>query len=311
MQTKAKIPLKAPSAKRLLRNWPLHLMLLPCILLLLLFNYAPMVGISIAFQRYNPTKGFFGSQWVGLQHFQRLFALPGFWQVVWNSFRIAVLKIVFSQLMALTFALCLNELRLRTYKKVVHAVTLFPHFVSWVICATIIRDLLYADGAINTLLINLGLIHTPIFFLGDSKYFLPMLIITDVWKGFGYGSVIITASLTNIDPGLYEAAYIDGAGRWKQTLHVTLPGIANIMMMLLLLSIGGILSAGFDQIYNLYNTLVYDVADIIDTYVYRMGIGSGQFSQATAAGLFKSVIGAILLIISYALASRYTDYRVF
>lgn len=297
--------------QKFLKNWPLHLMLLPCVLLVLLFNYAPMVGISIAFQQYNPTKGFFGSKWVGLKYFESLFKQAGFWRACRNSLVISVLKIVCGQMMNLLFALLLNEMRQKRLKKTIHAITMFPHFVSWVVVASIIRELLYTDGIINTLLLKVGLINSPIFFLGSSKAFLPMLIVTDVWKGFGYGSIIITAALAGIDPTLYEAATVDGANRWKQTIHVTLPGVSGTVVMLMMLSIGGILSAGFDQIYNLYNTLVYDVADVIDTYVYRLGVEQAQFSMSTAVGVFRSIIGAILTLVANGLAYKYTDYRVF
>ncbi len=293
------------------RNWPLHLMLLPCVLLVLLFNYLPMVGISLAFQNYNPVKGFFGSDYAGLKHFRMLFGLPDFSRVVWNTLKIATLKIVCSMSLSILFALLLNEMRTRRLKNVIHSVALFPHFVSWVIIATMIKDLFYTDGAVDNMLMWLGVIKEPIFFLGDSGHFFRLLIFTDAWKSFGYGSVLITAALTGIDPTLYEAAYIDGANRWKQTLHITLPGISGIIVMLLFLNIGGILNAGFDQIYNLYNNLVMDVADIIDTYVYRMGLVQAQYSLATAAGLFKSAVSFVLLVVSYSLAYKYTDYRIF
>jgi len=297
--------------KRLLKNWPLHLMILPCVILLAIFCYYPMSGVLMGFTRFNPNKGFFGSEWLGLYYFKRLFTGSDFPRVIWNSFYISMLKTWLGLVAALTFALLLNEMRLKRFKKVVHAVTMFPHFVSWVICANLFRDILYSDGALNQILLALGLIEEPIFFLGSKEFFVPMLVVTDLWKGFGYGSVLITAALTNIDPGLYEAAYIDGAGRWKQTLHVTLPGIASILAMIVILNISGVLSAGFDQIYNLYNQLVMDVADVIDTYVYRMGYGGGQYSLSTAAGLFKSIVGSAMLLLSWWLAEKYTDYRVF
>lgn len=297
--------------RRLFRNWPLHVMLLPCVILLAVFCYYPMSGIMMAFTRYNPNKGFFGSKWMGLHYFKILFTGSEFLRVIWNSFFIAMMKIWLGLLASVIFALLLNELRLNKYKKVIHAITLFPHFVSWVICANLIRDILYSDGALNQILLAVGLIQEPIFFLGSKTFFVPMLVITDLWKGFGYGSVLITAALTGIDPGLYEAATIDGAGRWKQTIHITLPGISGILAMIAILNISGVLSAGFDQIYNLYNPLVYDVADVIDTYVYRMGVGSAQYSLSTAAGLFKSFVGSAMLLLSWALAEKYTDYRVF
>ena len=289
----------------------MHLLLLPGVLIVLIFNYIPMVGISIAFQNFKPTKGFFGSKFVGLKHFKTLFTLPQFNQVVFNTLFISILKIVSVLLFATLFALLLNELRKKIVKVSVQSFVLFPFFVSWVIMSSIIKDLLYKQGAINEFLTLLGVVDDPIFFMGNKGWFLAILIITNLWKEFGYNSIIIAAALTNIDKSLYEAAYIDGANRWKQTLYITLPGITPILVMLMVLSLGNILNAGFDQIYNLYNSLVLNVSDIIDTYVYRVGVLQGQYSLASAAGIFKSLVGIILLTVSYRLAYKYTDYRIF
>ena len=301
---------KKPRLK-LSTTWPMHLLLLPGVLIVLIFNYIPMVGISIAFQNFKPTKGFFGSKFVGLKHFKTLFTLPQFNQVVFNTLFISILKIVSVLLFATLFALLLNELRKKIVKVSVQSFVLFPFFVSWVIMSSIIKDLLYKQGAINEFLTLLGVVDDPIFFMGNKGWFLAILIITNLWKEFGYNSIIIAAALTNIDKSLYEAAYIDGANRWKQTLYITLPGITPILVMLMVLSLGNILNAGFDQIYNLYNSLVLNVSDIIDTYVYRVGVLQGQYSLASAAGIFKSLVGIILLTVSYRLAYKYTDYRIF
>jgi len=299
-------------ARRLKLNetWPLHLLLLPCVALLVLFCVVPMFGISIAFQDFVPTKGLFGSEFVGLKYFRTLFSLPSFMQVLRNTLFISVVKIVTTMIFSIIFALLLNEIRVNKFKVAVNSLAIFPFFVSWVIMSSIIKTLLFQDGAINGFLMNIGAVESPISFLSKAGWFLGVIIVTNVWKDFGYNSILITAALTNIDPGLYEAAWLDGANRWKQTLHVTLPGIAPIVMMLVILSVGGILNAGFDQIFNLYNNQVLQVAEVIDTYVYKVGIVNSQTSLATAAGLFKSVVSFVMLIISYLLAYKYSDYRI-
>lgn len=292
------------------RNWPLHMMLIPAVLLALVFQYIPMGGIVIAFQDYKPYLGFSGSEWVGWDNFRYLFLYPDVGQVVWNTLFIAFFKIVAGLIAPLLFAILLNEVRLVGFKRVSQTLVYLPHFLSWVILGGILLDILSPQGGIvNQLIVALG--GEPIFFLGDGTWFRVTLIVSDVWKEFGFGTIVFLASLAGINPALYEAAEVDGANRFKQTLHITVPALMPITIVLMTLSIGNILNAGFDQVFNLYNPLVYDKGDIIDTFVYRLGILNGKMSFATAVGLFKSVVATILIVVSYKLAYKLANYRVF
>lgn len=292
------------------RNWPLHMMLIPAVLLALVFQYIPMGGIVIAFQDYKPYLGFSGSEWVGWDNFRYLFLYPDVGQVVWNTLFIAFFKIVAGLIAPLLFAILLNEVRLVGFKRVSQTLVYLPHFLSWVILGGILLDILSPQGGIvNQLIVALG--GEPIFFLGDGTWFRVTLIVSDVWKEFGFGTIVFLASLAGINPALYEAAEVDGANRFKQTLHITVPALMPITIVLMTLSIGNILNAGFDQVFNLYNPLVYDKGDIIDTFVYRLGILNGKMSFATAVGLFKSVVATILIVVSYRLAYKLANYRVF
>lgn len=284
-------------------------MLLPAVIILIIYSYIPMLGIVIAFQDYKPYLGFFHSNFVGLDNFTRLFTTPGFGQALYNTVFIASLKIITGILVPVTFALLLNEVRITAYKRMVQTIIYLPYFVSWVLMAGIIIDILSpTDGIVNEILVLFG--AKPIFFLGNNKWFPSVLIGTNIWKDFGWGTIIYMAALAGVDPTLYEAAIVDGAGRWKQTMHVTLPCIASTIVLLLVLSLGSILNAGFDQIYNLISPVTMKSGDIIDTLVYRLGFKNAQFSLATAAGLFKSGISCVLIVISYKLAYRLTGYKV-
>ncbi|WP_020618720.1 ABC transporter permease [Paenibacillus daejeonensis] len=292
------------------RNWPLHLMLLPGLAMLAVFQYVPMVGIVIAFQDFVPTRGFFGSEWVGLEHFEFMLSLPDTATIVMNTLIIAVMKIIMGLLVPVVFALLLNEIRHHLVKRTVQTMVYFPHFLSWVILGGILVDVLSMNGgAVNQILSWFGL--GPYFFLGDPGLFRGVIVVTDVWKEFGFSAIIYLAALSGINPVLYEAAVMDGATRWRQVWHVTLPGIMPIVVLMATLSIGGILNAGFDQIFNLYSPLVYKTGDIIDTWVYRAGLLDMQYGLATAVGLFKSVVGLVLISVSYWAASRFANYRIF
>lgn len=292
------------------QTWQLHFMLLPGLIFILIFAYIPMAGVSIAFQDYIPTKGFFGSEWIGLDNFLYMFQLPDTYEILRNTIIIAVLKIVFGFIVPILFALLLNEVGIRVWKRSIQTLVYFPHFVSWVIMGGILVDILsLKTGAVNHLLGLTGI--KPIFFLGDPYWFRAMLIITDVLKEFGFGAVIYLAALSGINPEQYEAAIIDGAGRFKQILYVTIPGIMHVVVLMGALSIGNILNAGFDQIFNLYNYMVLDTANIIDTWVYAVGLLQAQYGLATAVGLMKSVVAFLLLAVSYKLSVRYANYRIF
>lgn len=296
--------------KKFLRNLPLHLMLLPALVLLFIYSYIPLFGNIMAFQKFNPVKGFFGSKWVGLENFQYVFAMPDTLQVLWNTFFIAMMKVIIGIVIPVFIALLLNEMRSIRYKRILQTVVYFPHFLSWVILSGILIDVLSpSKGIIGQIFTSLGL--EPIFFLGDANVFPFTLVFTESWKEFGFGTIVYLAALTGIDPSLYEASMIDGANRWKQTLHITIPGILPTVMLMTILSMGNILNAGFDQVFNLYSPQVYRTGDILDTLVYRMGMIDAQYGVATAVGLFKSAVSFIMLALSYAVAYKYTDYRVF
>ncbi|MDO4291967.1 MAG: ABC transporter permease subunit [Eubacteriales bacterium] len=290
---------------------PYHLMLLPGVIFLLVFSIAPMFGVIIAFQDFIPTMGIKGSEWVGLDNFKYMFQLPDTWLIFRNTLVIAVGKMVLTLAASIFFAILLNELRLVKVKKVVQTVAYLPHFLSWVILATIFRDMLDANGIINQILTGLGILKEPVVFLGSNVTFQPVMILSDAWKEFGYGAVIFIAALAGINTELYEAAEMDGAGRLRKIWHITLPGIRQTIVLVATLNIAGVLNAGFDQIYNLYSPIVYRTGDVIDTYVYRMGFMNAQFSLATAVGLMKSAVSFLLIFASYKLADKFANYRIF
>lgn len=292
------------------RQLPLHLMLLPAAILVLVYHYGPMLGIVMAFQKFEPVKGFFGSAWAGLDNFRFIVDLPGSFQVLWNTIYIAFLKIIGLIAVPVTFALLLNEIKITSFKRLIQTLIYLPNFLSWIILGGILMDVLSpTDGMVNRLLAVFGV--EPIFFLGDRFWFPLTMVITEIWKGFGFGTVVYLAALTNIDPALYESAVMDGANRWKQTRHITLPGIVPIIILMTVLSMGNILNAGFDQVFNLYSPQVYGTGDIIDTFVYRLGIEQAQYGPAAAVGLFKSIVSFLFVSLSYLLADKFANYRVF
>jgi putative aldouronate transport system permease protein len=287
------------------------LMMLPGVVFLLIFSIVPMFGIIIAFQKFIPTLGFFRSKWVGMDNFVYIFQVPDSLQVISNTLYIAIFKIIAGLVVPVIFALLLNEVRMRWFKRSVQTIVYMPNFLSWVILGGILKTMLASDGIINHLFVSIGIIQDPIQFLGSNVWFRTILIITDTWKNYGFGAIIYLAALAGIDPALYEAAVVDGAGRWRQIWHITFPGIMTTCVLLATLSLGNILNAGFDQIFNMYNPLVYQTADIIDTYVYRLGLVSMQFSMATAIGVTKSLVSLILIVLSYYIAAKTTKYRIF
>lgn len=249
-------------------------------------------------------------QWVGWKNFQTLFAMPNIFPIIRNTIAIAMGKMIGGILVPVLFALLLNEVRSTSAKRTFQTLVYLPNFLSWVILSGIFIDILSPNGGVvNVLLGYLGM--EPIFFLGNAKVFPGTMILTEIWRSFGFGSVIYLAALTGIDPSLYEAAKIDGAGHWRQTWHITLPGMVSIIVLMTVLSLGNILNGGFDQIYNMYSPVVYSTGDILDTFVYRLGIQEAQYSLSTAAGLFKSVVSLVFIITSYFLADKFAGYRVF
>ena len=308
IKLKNKYKLKQSKFKKEL---PLHLMILPGLIILLLFHYLPMAGIIIAFQKFIPAKGLFGNQkWIGLDNFRYVFQLPNFSSVLWNTVSISLMKIALGIVIPIVFAILLNEVKNSGLKRSIQTAVYLPHFLSWVILGGILIDILSpSDGLANKVIKLFG--FKPIFFLGDNKWFPYTMVITDMWKEFGYGTIVYLAAITGIDPALYEAAKIDGANRWKQVVNVTLPGMKMVIVLLLVLSLGKLLNAGFDQIFNLYSPPVYQSGDIIDTFVYRIGMLDAQFGVATAVGLFKSVISLLFISVSYYFAYKFADYRIF
>ncbi|PWW07291.1 putative aldouronate transport system permease protein [Paenibacillus cellulosilyticus] len=285
-----------------------HLMLIPSVLLVFIFSYIPFYGLVIAFQKYNPGLGFH-SPWVGWDNFQHVFNQPNFVRTIWNTLYMSFFKIIGGIIVPVTFAILLNEVAHSAVKRTFQTLVYIPNFLSWVIMAGILLDILGSDGIINSFLSVFGI--KPVSFLGSPSIFPWTMIVSDIWKGFGFGTVVYLAALTSIDPGLYEAALIDGAKRWKQTLHITLPLLMPTIVLMSVLSLGNVLNAGFDQIYNLYSPIVYQSGDIIDTYVYRLGIQQAQYSVGAAVGLFKSVVSCIMIVLSYVLANKVAGYRIF
>lgn len=287
----------------------LHLMILPGMIILAIFVFAPLVGSMMAFENYVPAKGLLGSKWVGLENFKFIFSLPDSRQVFLNTLIIAFAKLVLNIIVPVTFAVLLNEIRARFFKKTFQTIVYLPHFLSWVVLVTVITNMFSLEGPFNAVIQAVG--GSPIQFLADNHWFRKVIVGTDVWKEFGYNSVVYLAALTSIDPGLYEAASIDGANRWKQTIHITLPALMPTMVLMTALNLGNILNAGFDQIFNLYNPIVYETADIIDTYVYRIGMVERQYSIGAAVGLLKSVISFILILSANKCAKKATGSGIF
>lgn len=295
---------------KLKREFPLHLMLIPGVILLLIYSYFPMVGIAFAFQKFIPIRGLFGSEWVGFDNFRYVMEMPDFWKVLWNTFYISSMKIIAGQIVPIAIALLLNEMKRELVKRGIQTLIYLPHFLSWVILGAVLVDILSpSEGIVNQLLQQFGI--DPIFFLGNNKWFPTVIIASDVWKEFGFSTIVYLAAITSINPSLYEAAIVDGAGHLKQAWHITLPGMVPIIVLLATLSLGNVLNAGFDQVFNLYSPTVYESGDILDTLIYRIGLVDAQFGVATAIGLFKSVVSLVLISVSYVLAYRVANYRIF
>lgn len=304
---KSKVQRNPMSSKKVQLSYTI--MFLPGFIWIFLFSIVPMFGVIMAFQDFSPNRGFFRSDWVGLENFEYLMRLSEAKKVLVNTLIIAGGKLILNLLIPITFAILLNECRNLKYKKLVQTIVYLPHFISWVILANIISNIFGYDGVVNALFGLFG--AEPQVLLGNPELFRGILIGTDVWKEFGYGAVIYLAALTGIDPNLYEAAAIDGAGRWQLMRHITLPSLAPTIVLMCTLSLGNILNGGFDQVFNLYNASVYSTGDIIDTWVYRMGLVNIQYSLATCAGLLKSVVSLIMISVSYACAHKFADYKIF
>jgi putative aldouronate transport system permease protein len=276
-------------------NKHIYLLILPAVLFYLIFHYVPMYGVTLAFKKFNFVKGITGSKWVGLTNFKYIISEPEFWNAFKNTIIISFGKLIWGFPMPIILAILFSELRMNRYKKVAQTVFTFPNFLSWVIVAGFVRAI-FADesGVYNALMTMLHLPQKS--FLGNPKHFRSLLYLTGIWKGAGWGSIIYLATISSVDPTLYEAAAIDGAGRIRNIIHIKWPAIKSTVVLLLLLNIGGVMSAGFDQIFNLYNPTVYSTGDIIDTYVYRLSFERApRFEVSVAVDTFKSVINFMLL----------------
>ncbi len=281
-------------------------MMLPGIVYFVIFRYGPIGGLVIAFQDFKVLKGMFHSPWVGLKHFEAMFASPVFGRIMWNTLNISVLKLAAGFGPPIILALMLNEMRFRRLKKFIQTVSYLPHFISWVIVAGLLLALLSpGDGIVNALIKSAG--GQSVQFMTDQRWFVFVLVASEVWKGLGWGAIVYLAALSGIDPGLFEAARLDGASRLMQIRHISLPSISSVIVLMFVLKLGYILDAGFEQIYILYNPQVYPVADILDTWVYRNGIEQFRFSISAATGLFKSTIGLALVLGGNALSRKLTD----
>jgi len=294
---------------RLIKERYLWLMALPGIAYFIVYKYVPMVGITIAFQKFLPVRGFFHSEWVGLANFRRIFDSPDIGRYFLNTVIISTYQIVFAFTIPIVIAIMLNEVKLVYLKKLLQTMLYLPHFLSWVVVAGIFYLLFQSDGQINHLLKDWGI--PPINILSDKNTFREMLVAQVIWKESGWGTIIYLAALTGIDPELYEAAKIDGAGRLRQIYHITLPGIRSTILLLFILRLGSVLDVGFEQVYLMLNASVSDVGEVLDTYVYRVGVVNGDFSFTTAVGLLKGVVGMILIVTANRLARMFGERGVY
>lgn len=287
----------------------LVVLFIPALIYYIVFKYAPIYGIQIAFKDYKIMKGMWESEWVGLQHFKYLFSLGSFWEVFKNTVILSVYKLVFGFPAPILFAILLNEIKNRAFKRTVQTVSYLPHFLSWVILASFFMQLLSpSTGPVNILLKELGM--QPIYFVADPKWFRSVLVSTKIWKEIGWGSIVYLAALSNIDPAMYEAAGIDGANRFQKMFYITLPSLVPVITIMLILSIGRMLSDDFEQVMNLYNAAVYRVGDVLSTYTYRTGLVKMRYSVATAVELFKNIIGFTLIITANKVAKRVGEYGI-
>lgn len=285
------------------------LMVVPGLLWLFFFNLVPLSGIIIAFENYVPGLGPWRSEFNGLENFEYLFSMADAKRVIVNTIVIACSKVVLNLVVPLLFALLLNEVKNLRYKKFIQTAVYLPHFLSWVILASVILNIFGLDGIVNQIGGLFG--AEPVIWFSESSYFRQLIVGTDVWKEFGFNAVIFLAALTGIDPNLYEAASIDGCGKFRSVFYITLPGIMPTIVLVGVLGLSNVLNAGFDQVFNLYNPMVYSTGDILDTWVYRIGLVNLQFSLATTAGLFKSLISFVMIVLSYTAAYKFADYKVF
>lgn len=292
------------------RNRVIYFMLAPIILWYIIFCYVPMGGLLMAFQNYAPALGILKSQWIGLRNFSDFFGGIYAWRLVRNTFLLGFYDLIFSFPAPIIFALLLNELRSKYFKKAIQTISYLPYFISMVVVCGMIVDFTSSSGFISNLVAFLTGTE-PVSMLGKAEYFRPIYILSNIWQGLGYGSIIYIAALAGVDQELYEAAVIDGANRWQQTLHITLPGISSTIIIMLIMKMGMMMSVGFDKVLLLYNPSTYETSDVISTYVYRMAFENGNYGMSTAVGLFNSVINTTFLVVTNAISRKYSETSLF
>ncbi|QOT11073.1 sugar ABC transporter permease [Paenibacillus sp. JNUCC32] len=293
--------------KDIVRNRYIYLILLPVVAYYIIFHYGPMYGLQIAFKDYGLADGIWGSPWMGFAHFESFFGNYYFWRLIRNTLLINIYELLFAFPASIILALLLNEIRRSFFKRIVQTISYLPHFISIVVVVGMMIDFFARDGLVNHLLGIFGL--EPIAFMQEPGWFRFMYVSSGVWQGIGWGSIIYLAAIANIDPTLYDAARIDGAGRWKQTLHITLPGIMPTIVILLILNMGSMLSVGSEKIILMYNPMTYETADVISTYVFRKGILGADFGYTAAVGLFNSVISFILIVLANSISKRVSEHK--
>jgi len=290
-------------------NWAVYVMILPVIIYFIIFCYIPMGGVIMAFQNYSPTLGFFKSPWIGLQNFIDFFGSYYCGRVIWNTFMISMVTLIFSFPCPIILALLLNEVRNKKFKNTVQTLSYMPYFISLVVMAGLIKSFTAQSGFITTFLTHFGIKARDL--LSDASMFRSIYVVSDIWQNIGFGSIIYLAALTGVDQELYEAAVIDGAGRLRQTWHITLPGIAPTIIIMLILRLGSMFNVGYEKILLLYNPVTYTTSDVISTFVYREGLLQGNFGYSTAVGLFNSVVNLALLLLANTLSRKYTESSLF
>lgn len=296
--------------KKIWQQKYLILMALPFIVWIIIFKYIPLWGWIMAFQNYKPGIAIFSQKWVGLKNFIEMFQDPEFYQVMRNTIAMSLMSLVFGFPLPIIFAILLNEIKGNVFKRTVQTISYLPHFVSWVIVASLISTMLSLDGVVNSILKALNLTNQPILFLAESRYFWWIVTFSDIWKELGWNAIIFLAAITSINPELYEAATVDGAGRFRKIWHITIPGIMPTVILILIMCIGNIINIGFEKQFLLRTAATRDVADVLDLYILKYGIGTFRFSFGTAAGLFKSTISLSLLFIANWISKKTTGYRV-
>ena len=308
MVAQRKLPSRERLSYRLRQYWPAYILLLPVLAWYIIFCYAPMGGLVIAFKKYSVLAGIGASPWIGLKNFEKLFTSQAFYQAIKNTLILSGLNFVFGFPLPISFAILLNEMPGVKYKKVVQTVSYLPHFISWVVCATLMFDLMSTDGgAINEFLMWIGFTKEPIGFFTEGKYFWGITLFTDIWKELGWNAIIFISAITSISQDMYEAADVDGATRMQKILHITLPALKPTIMILLILAIGGVLNTGYEQQLLMSNDAILNYSDVLDTYAYRYGLKNGMYSYGTAVGFFKSAVSFILVISANALSKKFSD----